>query len=185
LKTPTIYGHHFILYGLTQEDLNGNGTPETIILDNKSHLRVYSQKGDLVVKSDESFGHDPRLIDVGVVEDIPGLHQGEPVRFKGRLEFVQLGANRYLLLPMNKTLGGGLLNRLVVVENSGLALLRLTGEGFEKAFESSKQKGFLSSFRAIPHKRGAGARVYVLRVDKNIMSSAVHSTLTTYEWSDK
>ena len=185
LNTPTVYGNHFTLYGLTQEDLNGNGTPETIILDNKFHLRVYSQKGDLVVKSDEYFGHDPRLIDVGVVEDIPGLHQGEPVRFKGRLEFVQLGANRYLVLPMNKTLGGGFLNRLVVVENSGLALLRLTGEGFEKAFESSKQKGFLSSFRAIPHKNGAGAGVYVLRVNKDIMTNAVHSTLTTYEWSDK
>jgi hypothetical protein len=185
LNTPTVYGKHFTLYGLTQEDLNGNGTPETIILDNKFHLRVYSQNGKLVVKSDEYFGHDPRLIDVGVVEDIPGLYQGEPVRFKGRLEFVELGANRYLVLPMNKTLGGGFLNRLVVVENSGLALLRLTGEGFEKAFESSKQKGFLSSFRAIPHKNRAGAGVYVLRVDKDIYTNSVNSTLTTYEWSDK
>ncbi|MDA8560705.1 VCBS repeat-containing protein [Nitrospinae bacterium] len=185
LNTPTVYGKHFILYGLTQEDLNGNGTPETIILDNKFHLRVYSQNGDLIIKSDEYFGHDPRMIDVGVVEDIPGLNQGVPVRFKGRLEFAQLGANRYLLLPMNKTLGGGYLKRLVVVENSGLALLRLTGEGFEKAFESSKQKGFLSSFRVIPHKNGAGAEVYVLRVDKDILTNAVNSTLTTYEWSEK
>ena len=185
LNTPTVYGNHFTLYGLTQEDLNGNGTPETIILDNKFHLRAYSQNGDLVVKSDEYFGHDPRLIDVGVVEDIPGLYQGEPVRFKGRLEFVQLGANRYLVLPVNKTLGGGFLNRLVVVENSGLALLRLTGEGFEKAFESSKQKGFLSSFRVIPHKNRAGAGVHVLRVSKDILTNVVQSTLTTYEWTDK
>ena len=73
----------------------------------------------------------------------------------------------------------------MVVENSGLALLRLTGEGFEKAFESSKQKGFLSSFRAIPHKSGAGAGVYVLRVSKNFMTNAVSSTLTTYEWLEK
>ena len=185
LNTPTVYGNRFILYGLTQEDLNGNGTLETIILDDKFHMRVYSQNGDLVVKSDDYYGHDPRLIDVGVVEDIPGLSQGEPVRFKGRLEFVQLGINRYLVLPMNKTLGGGFLNRLVVVENSGLALLRLTGEGFEKAFESTKQKGFLSSFRVIPHKVGAGAGVHVLRVSENILTKAVQSTLTTYEWSDK
>jgi hypothetical protein len=185
LKTPTVYGNHFILYGLTQEDLNGDGTPETIILDNKFHLRTYSQNGNLVVKSDDYFGHDPRLIDVGIVEDIPGLHQGEPVRFKGRLEFVQLGANRYLILPMNKTVGGGFLNRLVVVENSGLAILRLTGEGFEKAFESSKQKGFLSSFRAIPHQNGTGAAVYVLRVSKDILTNAVRSTLTTYEWLER
>jgi hypothetical protein len=186
LNTPTLHGNHFILYGLTQEDLNGDGTPETIILDNKYHLRVYSQNGNLVVKSDDYFGHDPRLIDVGVYEDMTGLiNQGEPVRFKGRLEFVELGDNSYLLLPMNSTLGGGFLNRLVVVENSGLAVLRLTGEGFEKPFESSKQKGFLSSFRVIPNKSGVGARVYVLRVDRNIMTNAVHSTLTTYGWSEK
>jgi hypothetical protein len=185
LKTPTVYGNHFILYGLTQEDLNGNGSPETIILDNKFHLRVYSDSGNLIVKSNDYFGHDPRLINVGIVEDIPGLHQGEPVRYKGRLQFIQLGANRYLVLPMNETLGGGFLDRLVVVENSGLALLKLTGEGFEKAFESSKQKGFLSSFRVIPHKNGTGARVYVLRVSKDILTNAAHSTLNTYEWSAK
>jgi hypothetical protein len=186
LKTPTLNGKNFILYGLTQEDLNGNGTPETIVLDDKYHLRVYSQNADLVVKSDDYFGHDPRLIDVGVLEDMPGLiNQGEPVRFKGRLQFVQLGTNKYLVLPKNVTLGGGFLNRLVVVENSGLALLRLTGEGFEKAFESSKQKGFLSSFRVIPHKNGAGAEVYVLRASKSFMTNAEHSTLSIYEWSDK
>ena len=67
-----------------------------------------------------------------------------------------------------------------MVENSGLALLRLTAEGFEKAYESSKQKGFLGTYRVIPHKNGAG--VYVLRVDKDIWVNNVFSTLSTYEW---
>ena len=183
LNTPDIYGTHFILYGLTQQDLNGNGTPETIVLDNKYHLRVYSPNGRLVVKSDDYYGHDPRLIDVGVREDIAGIvQQGEPVRFKGRLEFVKMGTNRYLVLPMNHAMGDGFLDRLVVVENSGLALLRLTGEGFAKAFESSKQKGFLATYRVIPHKKGAGAGVYILRVDKGILTNNVFSTLSTYEW---
>jgi hypothetical protein len=183
LNTPDIYGTHFILYGLTQEDLNGDGTPETIVLDNSYHLRVYSAKGRLVVKSDDYYGHDPRLIDVGVKEDIAGIvRQGEPVRFKSRLEFVKVGGNRYLVLPLNHTLGDGFLNRLVVVENSGLTVLRLTGEGFEKAFESSPQKGFMATYRMIPHEKGAGASVYVLRVDKDIMTNSTFSTLSTYEW---
>ncbi len=182
LNTPDVYGTHFILYGLTQEDLNRNGTAETIVLDNNYHLRVYAANGRLVVKSDDYYGHDPRLIEVGVKEEIAGLvRQGEPVRFKGRLEFVKMGGSRYLLLPMNQTLGGGFLDRLVIVENSGLALLRLTGEGFEKAFESSKQKGFLATYRVIPHKNGAG--VYMLRVDKDILTGSVFSALSTYEWS--
>ena len=182
LNTPEIYGTHFILYGLTQQDLNGNGTAETIVLDNNYHLRVYSPDGRLVVKSDEYYGHDPRLIEVGVTEDLAGVRQGDPVRFKGRLQFVKVGGSRFLLLPLNHNLGGGYLNRLVMVENSGLALLRLTGEGFAKAYKSSKQKGFLGTYRVIPHKKGAGAGVYVLRVDKGMLVKSVFSTLSTYEW---
>ncbi len=182
LNTPEIYGVKFILYGLTQKDLNGNGQPETIVLDNNYHLRVYSTKGRIVVKSSDYYGHDPRMISVGVKEDITGtIEQGAPVRFKGRLEFVKVGGNSYLLLPVNSNTGGGYLDRLVVVENSGLALLRLTEEGFEKAYESSKQKGFLASYRVIPHKNGAG--VYVLRVDKDVWAKkSAFSTFSTYEW---
>ena len=143
LNTPEVYGTHFILYGLTQQDLNGNGVTETIVLDNNYHLRVYSPDGRLVVKSSDYYGHDPRLIEVGVKEEIAGIvRQGDPVRFKGRLQFVKVGGSRFLLLPLNHNAGDGYLDRLVIVENSGLALLRLTGEGFEKAFESSKQRVF-------------------------------------------
>ncbi|MBT3415104.1 MAG: VCBS repeat-containing protein, partial [Nitrospina sp.] len=135
LNTPEVYGTHFILYGLTQQDLNGNGVTETIVLDNNYHLRVYSPDGRLVVKSSDYYGHDPRLIEVGVKEEIAGIvRQGDPVRFKGRLQFVKVGGSRFLLLPLNHNAGDGYLDRLVIVENSGLALLRLTGEGFEKAF---------------------------------------------------
>ena len=123
-------------------------------------------------------------MDLGVKEEISGvIRQGEPVRFKGRLQFAEVGADRYLFLPMNSNLGNGLLDRLVVVENSGLALLRLTGEGFEKAFESSKQKGFLASFRVIPNKNGA--EVYILRTDKDLLSKKVFSTLSSYNWPVK
>jgi hypothetical protein len=181
LNTPEVYGTHFILYGLTQQDLNGNGTTETIVLDNNYHLRVYSPNGRLVVKSSDYYGHDPRLIEVGVKEEIAGIvRQGDPVRFKGRLQFVKVGGSRFLLLPLNHNAGEGYLDRLVIVENSGLALLRLTGEGFEKAFESSRQKGFLGTYRVIPHKGGAG--VYVLRIDKDIWGKGASSTLSTYEW---
>ena len=154
------------------------------MLDNNYHLRVYSSKGRLVVKSSDYYGHDPRLMDLGVKEEISGvIRQGEPVRFKGRLQFAKVGGDRYLVVPMNHTLGDGLLDRLVVVENSGLALLRLTGEGFEKAFESSKQKGFLATFRMVPNKNGA--KVYILRVDKDLVSKKVYSTFSSYNWPVK
>ena len=69
LNTPDIYGTHFILYGLTQANLGGNKVKETVILDNNYHLRVYSPNGKVIVKSDAYYGHDPRLIEVGVVDE--------------------------------------------------------------------------------------------------------------------
>ena len=136
----------------------------------------------MIVKSSDYYGHDPRLIEVGITEDLAGVRQGEPVRFKGRLQFVKVGGSRFLLLPLNHNIGGGFLDRLVMVANSGLALLRLTAEGFEKAYESSKQKGFLGTYRVISHKKRAGSGVYVLRVDRDIWAKSVYSTLSTYEW---
>jgi hypothetical protein len=185
LNTPQVYGRHFILYGLTQQDLNGNGKPDTILLDNSYNLRVYSPKGRLIVKSNEYYGHDPRFIDVGVLEDVSGTALGAPIRFKGRLEFVKIGNERFLVIPMNQTLGDGLLNRLVIVENSGLAVLRLTREGFNKAFESSKQKGFMAASRVITGKNGKGAEVYTLRNYEEILTKITHSTFSTYEWPTK
>ena len=186
LRTPKIYGTHFIVYGLTQQDLNGNGDAETILLDNNYHLRVYSRSGRLIVKSSDYYGHDPRLIDVGVERDVSeSVVEGTPVRFKGRLEFVRIGGDRFLILPRNQTLGDGLLDRLVVVESSGLALLRLTGEGFKKALETSKQKGYIAASRVVAHKNGSGAEVYMLRIDKNMVTKSVISTFSTYSWPTK
>jgi hypothetical protein len=184
LNTPDIYGTQFILYGFTQEDLNGNGKLETIVLDKNYHLRVYSENGRTIVKSNDYYGHDPRLIDVGVREDIDvGTQLGEEVRYRGKLNFVEMGADRFLVLPLNKPHGDGFLNRLIIIQGSGLALLRVTGEGFEKAFESSKQKGFLGAYKIIPNKKNSEALVYILRIDKDFVTKKTFSTISTYKWS--
>ena len=177
LNTPDIYGKHFILYGLTQANLGGNKAKETVVLDNNYHLRVYSPSGKVIVKSDAYYGHDPRLIEVGVVdEELGNLTNGggptvgreDPVRYKGRLQFVKNGGRRFLVLPKNYVAGNGLLNNLVLVNNSGLAILGINREGFERVFESNKQKGFLAAFRVVPRKGNAGADVHILRTEKKL-----------------
>ncbi|MBC8282310.1 MAG: VCBS repeat-containing protein [Nitrospinae bacterium] len=186
LNTPDIYEMRFILYGLTQTDLSGNKLKDTVILDDNYHLRVYSPNGKVIVKSDEYYGHDPRLVDVGVVDDIgTGDTMGKPVRYKSRLQFVKNGSRRFLVLPKNYTAGNGLLDRLVIVNNSGLAILGGNREGFERIFESNKQKGYLGAFRVVPRKGNAGADVHILRTEKSFVSSKASSgtsTFSTYFW---
>jgi len=193
LNTPDIYGTHFILYGLTQTNLSGNKAKETVILDNNYHLRVYSQNGRMIIKSDAYYGHDPRLIEVGVVDEGLGnlttgssnVGRGKPVRYKARLQFVKNGARRFLVLPKNYIAGNGLLNQTVIVNNSGLVFLGVNREGFEKVLESNKQKGFLAAFRVVPRKGNVGADVHILRTEKSFFSSAVSggmSNFSTYFW---
>jgi hypothetical protein len=185
LNTPDIYGTHFTLYGLSQTDLSGNKFKETVILDNNYHLRVYAPNGKVIVKSDEYYGRDPRLIDTGIADEVGGSLRGEPVRYKSRLEFVKNGSRRFLVLPKNHTAGNGLLERLVIVNNSNLAILGINREGFEKVFESNKQKGYLGAFRVIPRKGNAGADVHILRTEKSFTSSDASvgtSTFSTYFW---
>ena len=194
LNTPDIYGTHFILYGLTQANLDGNKAKETVILDNNYHLRVYSPSGKVLVKSDAYYGHDPRFIEVGVVdEELGNLTNGggetvgreDPVRYKGRLEFVKNGGRRFLVLPKNYVAGSGLLGNLVMVNNSGLAILGINRDGFERVFESSKQKGFLAAFRVVPRKGNTGADVHILRTERNFISNAESggmSEFSTYFW---
>ena len=191
LNTPDIYGKFFNLYGLTQTDLSGNKIKDTIILDDKYHLRVYSPEGRVIVKSDEYYGHDPRFIDVGVVEEFGGLASGssnltraKAVRYKSRLQFVKNGSRRFLVLPKNYVAGNGMLDQMVIVENSGLAILGVNREGFERLFESGKQKGYLGAFRVVPRKGNAGADVHILRIDKDYVSetSPMTSTFSTYFW---
>ncbi|MDC1123404.1 VCBS repeat-containing protein, partial [Nitrospinaceae bacterium] len=185
LNTPDIYGKFFNLYGLTQTDLSGNKIKDTIILDDKYHLRVYSPEGRVIVKSDEYYGHDPRFIDVGVVEEFGGLASGsnnitraKAVRYKSRLQFVKNSRRRFLVLPKNYVAGNGMLDQMIIVENSGLAILGVNREGFERLFESGKQKGYLGAFRVVPRKGNAGADVYILRIDKGYVSETSPMTST-------
>ncbi len=62
-----------ILYGLAFGHIRPTTSKETIFLDNDYKLRVYSSGGRLLVSSDEYFGHDPRMIEVGIHDVVLGL----------------------------------------------------------------------------------------------------------------
>ena len=116
----------FMLYGMNRLDFNLDENIETIILDKDYHLRVYSATGELLMKSDEYYGHDPRLMNVGLrnrweeMGDMPD--RVSPVYFKGRLVLREGQGRRFLLVPRNHRLGGQLLERTVIVNNCSLVV---------------------------------------------------------------
>lgn len=185
LKMPSVYGTEFILYGMTQTDLNANGLADTILLDKEYHLRVYSAKGRMVVKSSDYYGHDPRMIDIGVKEDIAGIvTQGTPVRFRGRLELVKTSQGQFLILPRNHMFGGGAFAKTVIVENCNLVVLGITKEGFEKVFETKKQRGYLSAYQVTDSPNNSNKQVHVATVIKAGLLGKESSIIYTYDWQN-
>ncbi len=185
LKMPSIYGTEFIIYGMTQTDLNANGLPDTILLDKDYRLRVYSANGRMVVKSSDYYGHDPRMIDVGVQEDIAGIvTQGEPVRFRGRLQLVKTDKGQFLLLPRNHMFGGGEFVKTVFVENCSLVVLGINREGFEKVFETKKQRGYLSAYQVMNLPNSSNKQVHVATVITAGLFGKESSIIYTYDWQN-
>ena len=184
LEIPSIYGRPFILYGLTQT-VSRNKKKNTIILDKDYHLRIYSPDGSLLVKSDAYYGHDPRVIDTGVKEEMGGVvQQGEPVHYRGRLQFVKSGGKKFLLIPKNYRAGGKLFSKMVVVNNSSLVILEITEEGFEKVVETKKQKGYIAAYQVMDSLKAEQKKIHVVTVQKGPMVEKAKSTIFTYDWSD-
>ena len=185
LKMPSVYGTEFIIYGLIQTDLNANGLSDTILLDKEYHLRVYSAKGRMIVKSSDYYGHDPRLIDVGVQEDVAvDVTQGSPTRFRGRLELVKTSKGKFILVPRNHTFGGRILARTTIVENCNLVVLGINREGFKKVFETKKQRGYLSAYQIMSLPDSSNKQVHVASVTAAGLFGKESSIIYTYDWQD-
>jgi hypothetical protein len=184
LSLPPIHGTEFILYGLTLTDINGDGKEDIVMLDKDSHLRVYSAQGRTLVKSNEFYGRSPRLIEVGVREDVPGVaREGEPVQYRGRLSFIRQGRNRYLLIPKIDSAAGSLLPGVIVDPNSSMAFLNLTQEGLSKSFEMKKQKGYIGGHTIMKETKVNPKILHMATIEeKSGFNKTALSTIYTYFW---
>ena len=190
LRLPSIHGVEFILYGLSLVDINGDRKNEIVMLDKDAHLRVYNTSGRVLVQSSEYYGRDPRLIEVGVEEDISEsgmaqgvLEEGKPVPYRGRLSLVRQGTSRYLLLPKIESTGGSLLPGLIIDPNSSLVFLNLTREGFEKSFELKKQRGYISGHAVMKAQKNSPRRLLMATVDEgSALRRVTVSTIYSYFW---
>jgi hypothetical protein len=182
LKLPEKYGLEFILYGFGQGDISNKKQYDTIILDNEFHLRVYSADGRIVYKSEEYYGHDPRLISLGVREGIGGLvREGEPVSYKGRVGLALHNKERFLTLPNNHMLGDSILGHLSIVNSNSLMVQVVGRDGIGKYFETKRQKGYQASYQVVKGK-GSGHVVYIGSVEKTGPGSEGISSVVVYRW---
>jgi VCBS repeat protein len=189
-ELPLKYGDHpsLTLYGLAMGRITPSKSKETIFLDSDYHLRVYSPGGRLLVSSDEYFGHDPRIIEVGLKEQVAGTFidypdAPQPVHFKGKLQLIQHNARKYLLVPKNHR-AGSFLSKLVIIKNSSLAVLGVNPDGLKKIYETKKQRGYLAAYQVVDTTDRRQKQVHVAHVANRggFIGSKKVSTIYTYAW---
>jgi len=185
LKLPKIYGTKFVVYGFTSADIDGDRKREILILDKNYKLRVYSASGRVLIQSEEHYGRDPRTFDLGVREEAGGVVQeGEPVPYKGRLQLIRQGSNRYLLLPKNTSAGGGLIPGLMMDTHGSITFLKLTPEGIVKSSELKKQKGYIAAYGLEKARENDPKVLHMAIVDPQAgQGKKIISTIYTYTWS--
>ena len=136
----------------------------------------------MLVKSDEYYGHDPRVMDIGLIDrwvemsDMPS--RVAPVHFRGRLALRKRRGRKFLLVPRNHRLGGQLLERTVLVNNSSLVILELGRGGFKKVFETRKQRGYLAAYQVLG--TDELMNVHVASVVKGGLGKKTTSTIFNY-----
>ncbi len=186
LSLPKIRGVDFNVYGLNLSNLDPKPGPEIIMLDKDYKLRVYSSRGRLLVKSDEYFGHDPRMIDVAIKDQVDGTFnhpdEPQPVGFKGRILLARHQDQKFLLLPKNHRFGGSLLSNLVVINNCSLVVLSVNPDGLERIHETKKQKGYLAAFLLQNSKNSKKLHLASVSDAGGIFKGKKLTTIFTYLW---
>jgi hypothetical protein len=105
----------------------------------------------------------------------------DPIYYRGRLSLEQQGKRKFLIVPKNHRFGGTLLARTIVINNCSLVILSLKKDGFEKVFETKKQKGYLAAYQV----EGASKsrRIHMAAVNKRSLGQKTTSTIFTYNWT--
>ncbi len=186
LPLPKIRGVDFNVYGLNLSNLDPKPGPEIIMLDKDYKLRVYSSRGRLLVKSDEYFGHDPRMINVAIKDQVDGTFnhpdEPQPVGFKGRILLARHQDQKFLLLPKNHRFGGSLLSSLVVINNCSLVVLSVNPDGLERIHETKKQKGYLAAFLLQDSENSKKLHLASVSDAGGIFKGKKLTTIFTYFW---
>ncbi len=80
--------------------------------------------------------------------------------------------------------GGGVLARTVIVENCNLVVLGISREGFEKVFETKKQRGYLSAYQVMNLPNSSNKQIHVATVITAGLFGKDTSIIYTYDWQN-
>jgi hypothetical protein len=155
------------IYGFSLADLDGDGAPEILVLDQNDYLRVFDRGGAEFYRSSDRYGGSELLVEYDPSRSGQNPRSGiEPIHLmlQGRMYFQDIlgDGKRQLVLPRN-TPSTGYFFQTRLYDKGKIFGLNWDGVGMQAVWETRELPGYIADF-ALVDPEGTGNRKLVLLV---------------------
>jgi len=155
------------IYGFALADLDGNGAPEILVLDQLDYLRVYDRSGTEMYRSGERYGGSELFLEYDPSRAGENPRSGiQPLRaiLQGRMFFQDIlgDGKKQLVLPRN-TPSTGYVFQTRLYDKGKMLGLSWDGIGMQAVWETRELPGYVADF-ALVDPEGTGSRKLILLV---------------------
>ena len=155
------------IYGFTLADLDGEGAPKVVVLDQQDYLRVFDRGGTEIYRSSDRYGGSETVIEWDAEHTGSNPTSGiQPKRFvvQGRTYFQDILGNgkKQLVVPRN-TPSTGYFFHTRMYDKGKIFGLSWDGVGMQPVWETRELPGYVADF-ALVDPEGTGDRKLVLLV---------------------
>jgi hypothetical protein len=169
-----------IIFGFLQADLDGDGAPETLVLDQQDYLRMYDRSGAEVYRSGEHFGGSELVLEYDPGRTTYYARSGiEPIRLmlQGRMFFRDLAGDgkRQLIVSRNNPSTGYFFKTRLYDKGKVLGLT-WDGVGLQQAWETRELPGYVADFSLVDPDGSGSWKLVLLVVQTNLLGAGKSRT---------
>jgi hypothetical protein len=164
------------LYGFSLADLDGDGAPETLVLDQNDYLRIFDRGGSEIYRSSDRYGGTELFLEYDPSRAGENPRSGvQPMRvtLQGRMYFQDLlgDGKKQLVVPRNTpSTGYTFITRLY--DKGKIFGLNWDGVGMQAVWETRELPGYVADFALIDPEGTGNRKLVLLVVQTNLLGMA-------------
>jgi hypothetical protein len=164
------------IYGFALADLDGDGAPEVLVLDQLDYLRVYDRGGTEIYRSGERYGGSELFLEYDPSRAGENPRSGiQPLRtiLQGRMFFQDIlgDGKKQLVLPRN-TPSTGYVFQTRLYDKGKMFGLSWDGIGMQAVWETRELPGYVADFALVDPEGTGGRKLILLVVQTNLLGMA-------------
>jgi Flagellar assembly protein T, C-terminal domain len=164
------------IYGFALADLDGDGAPETLVLDHLDYLRVFDRAGTEIYRSSDRYGGSELVLEYNpnrVRENNRAGIQTKKAELQGRIYFEDIlgDGKRQLVLPRN-TPSTGYVFETRLYDKGKIFGLSWDGVGMQAVWETRELPGYIADYALVDPEGSGNRKLVLLVVQTNLVGMA-------------